>query len=83
MQVAGFGVKAKVNTLSVVTDDVFSPRVLVVAPGNQLMHSAEGGGRRGHHGTCLTIAFMLRASEGLGRTDGHTHTHTHTHTCQC
>lgn len=47
MEVAGFGVEAKVNTLSVVTDDVFSPRVLVVAPGNQLMHSAGGGGRKG------------------------------------
>ena len=42
VKVAGFGVEAEVNTLPVVTDDVFSPRVLVVASGNKLMHSAAG-----------------------------------------
>lgn len=70
VKVAGFGVEAEVNTLPVVTDDVFSPGVLVVAPGNQLMHSAAGGRRKGHQGMCIT-----RTSEGLGHTDRHT--------CQC
>ena len=67
VEVAGFGVEAEVNTLPIVTDDVFSPRVLVLTPGDQLMHSAAGGRRKGHQG------MSVFTSEGLGHTDRHTY----------
>ena len=38
MEVARFGVVAKVDSLPVIPDDVLCTRVLVVAAGNQLLH---------------------------------------------
>ena len=41
VEVAGFRVVAKVNPFPIVSYDVLGPGVLVVATGNQLLHSEE------------------------------------------
>ena len=38
MQITGLGMEAKINSVSVVSDDIFSSRVLGVAPPHQLLH---------------------------------------------
>ena len=43
VKVAGLRVIAKINPLSVVSDDVLCTRVLVVATGNQFLHPETKG----------------------------------------
>ena len=38
MQITGLGMKAEINSVSVVSDDIFSSGVLGVAPSHQLLH---------------------------------------------
>lgn len=40
VQVTGFGVETQVNTVTIVTDDVFGSRILTVPPSHQLLESA-------------------------------------------
>ena len=39
VEVARLGMIAEVNTFTIVSDDVLGTRILVVSPGNKLLHS--------------------------------------------
>lgn len=41
VEITGLGMKPQVNSLSVVTDDVFGPWVLISSPSHQFLHSVE------------------------------------------
>lgn len=46
MQVAWLGVKPEVNTLSIVPDNVFSTRIMIVAPPHKLLHATRKGSKK-------------------------------------
>ena len=45
VKVTGLWVVAEINALPVITDDVLCSGILVLSPGNQLMHPASGSRR--------------------------------------